>query len=289
MTGLIFRALGLAAPVVGRWPGPFYWIATALAALVWHVRPGLRRRLLKTQTIACRGDRSRARQAGRQALVNVVRYYVDLCTIAQRDMDSFERRHIEFIGGEHLHVLDSGRPVVALSAHIGSPELGVQAILGRGRSFVALVEPVRSEAYAALLGRLRGGAGGRYMEASPAGIRTCLETLRAGGIVALVGDRDIQGHGACTTLLGRKVRLPDGPFELARRTGAIVLPVLTSRGRRDQLTLFVEEPFSVDCDDGPEAVTKAVQRWAAILERHIARDPGQWTVTEDFWKVHGCG
>jgi KDO2-lipid IV(A) lauroyltransferase len=116
-----------------------------------------------------------------------------------------------------------------------------------------------------------------------------MRTLRAGGIVALVADRHIQGHGICTTLQGRRVRLPAGPFELAYRTGAIVLPVLTSRGSGDRLTLFVEEPFSLQFDNRREAVEKAVQRWAGILERHIERDPGQWTVTEDFWKVHACG
>jgi lauroyl/myristoyl acyltransferase len=107
--------------------------------------------------------------------------------------------------------------------------------------------------------------------------------------VALVADRDIQGHGACATFFGRHIRLPDGAFELAGRTNAILLPVLSYRVRHDQLTLTVEEPFTVAGDNRQEAADEAVKRWAAILERHIGRDPGQWTVTEDYFKAHACG
>ncbi|MCA9853368.1 MAG: hypothetical protein KC482_07205, partial [Dehalococcoidia bacterium] len=66
-----------------------------------------------------------------------------------------------FTNAERLGVLDGDRPIIALSAHMGSPELGVQAFLGRGRKFVALVEPLQPDWFGAELNRMRGAAGGR--------------------------------------------------------------------------------------------------------------------------------
>jgi KDO2-lipid IV(A) lauroyltransferase len=284
----LFHALGVLAPMVGRRPGFFYRLAPAIAFLLWHLRPGMRRNVLKNQVILSGGDRAAGRRHARHVLANVVRYYIDLCTIGQRDLATFEHGALEVHGEQRLSVLGSGKPVIVLSAHLGSPELAVQAILGRGHGFMALVELVQPEAYANLLRQLRSSAGGNYVEARPPGLRACLRHLRAGGIVAIVGDRDIQGGGVCTTLASRHVRLPSGPFELARRTGATIVPIFSRRVARDRLAAHVEEPFTIDCP-GDTAVEQAVHRWAALLDRHLGDAPGQWTVTEDFFKVHACG
>jgi KDO2-lipid IV(A) lauroyltransferase len=284
----LFHALGLLAPVVGRFPGPLYRLAPALAFLLWHVRPGLRRNLLKNQVVLSRGDRMAGRRHARVALTNLVRCYVDLCTFGRRDLARFEDRTLQIEGEERLAVLESGGPVIVLSAHLGSPELAVQALQARGHSFLALVEPVQPAAYAGLLRRLRGAGGGTYVEARPAGVRACLRYLRAGGIVAIVADRDIQGGGVCTSLGGRAVRLPQGPFQFEQRTGAVILPILSRRVGAGRLLVHVEAPLTIDCS-GDTAVQQAVGRWAALLDRHLQDAPGQWTVTEDFFRVHACG
>ena len=56
------------------------------------------------------------------------------------------------------------------------------------------------------------------------------------------------------------------------------------------MTVFVEDAMHVRDDlDAEAAVREAVEAWAVILERQIRREPGQWTVLEDYWKVHSCG
>jgi predicted LPLAT superfamily acyltransferase len=53
--------------------------------------------------------------------------------------------------------------------------------------------------------------------------------------------------------------------------------------------VFVEEAFSVDgALEAEDAVRAATERFATLLERHIRREPGQWIVLEDFWRVHRC-
>lgn len=282
--------LKLAAPIAARFPGAFYVLAEWVGALWWYVMRGLRRRIYANQLVISEGDEARARDATKRALVNLCKYYVDLATIRRQDLDTFEARHVTFSNPERLEVLQANVPLIALSAHMGNAELGVKMLLGRGREFVALVQPLRPRAYFREVSRLRSAAGGRYYEAGFAGLRACVKELQAGGIVALLGDRDIQGHGVCVEMFGRKTRLPKGPFELARQTGALIVPVFVSRRRADDMVVWIEEPMCVEPGgDAEETIRQAVQKWARLLERNLRSDPGQWTVTEDFWRVHGCG
>ena len=239
---------------------------------------------------ACDGDRRRAQREALKAIRNVARHYVDLATLPRRDISHYERDHITLVHGERLQALSEPGPIIVISAHMGDPELAVQALTVHGRSFVALVEALRPQSVADYLLELRSSAGGTFYEADFGGLRACVDALKNGGLLGMVGDRDLQGNGVCATMLGQRVKLPGGPWELARRTGATVLPVFAARRGMDDMTVFVEEPLCVRRDgDAEDAVREAIQQWAGILERQLRREPGQWTVLEDYWKVHRCG
>lgn len=281
------RAAGL---VAGRRPGPFYAVAPAVARVTWWLNPRVRRRLTRNMLPLCEGDRSRARREGLRALQHVLEYYLDLVTLPGRDMSRFEAEHLEIFHVERLELLRTNGAVLLVSAHTGNAELAIQALTYRGRSFVALVERLEPRDWAEYMLKLRSSAGGTFLETNFGGVRTCIETLRAGGVVGMMGDRDIQHTGVCTRLFDRPVRLPRGPWELARRTGALVIPIFSSRKRGDQFRIDVEEPFRVEeTEDADGDIRAAVERFAGLLERHLRRDPGQWAVLEDFWRVHACG
>lgn len=280
----------LIQPLAGRFPGPFYRIAPWAGWLAFTLHRGMARRLVRNMLPLTGGDRKAAEAAALAVSQNIARYFVDLCTIPERLMERFEADHLELVNGDRLAVLKEPGPVIAMSAHSGNAELAIQALTFRGRPFVALVEAQRPRAWSRYLIRLRSSAGGRFYETSFQGIRACLATLQEGGLVGFMGDRDIQGNGLCVDLCGRRVRLPRGPWEIARRSRALVLPVFTARIEDDRFRLFVEEPFRVDQTDDEEAdILAAVERFAGLLETHLRRDPGQWAFTEDFWRVHACG
>ncbi|MGK2965360.1 MAG: lysophospholipid acyltransferase family protein [Tepidiformaceae bacterium] len=277
-------------PLAGRFPRFFYAVAWVLGWLAWELRPGMRRRVTRNLLPFCDGDRAKARREGKEVLRNVARYYVDLSSIPHRDIATYEAEHLTIRNAERLAVLGNGEPVIIVSCHTGNPELALQALTTRGRSFLALVEPLRPPAMARYLRGIRSSAGGTFVNADLRGARAALETLNAGGIVAIVADRDIQGTGVCTPLAGREVRIGQGPWELARRTGAVILPVFARRrGHADQ-EITVHEPYRVDRDaPHAEALREAATRFAGLLDAHIREEPRQWTVHEDFWEVHRCG
>lgn len=276
--------------IAGRFPGPFYHVAARIARVTFRLRPGLRQKLIRNMEPFAGGDAPLAERLARRCLENVCRYYVDLCSLPHRRMETFEEDHLELVHGERLAALQDAGPVVAISAHTGNAELAIQALTYRGRPFVALVEALRPAKFARYMRKLRSSTGGKFYEANFQGIRACIETLHSGGLVGFMGDRDLQGNGLCTKLSGRCVRLPRGPWEIARKTNAMVFPIFTSRVDGDRFVVYVEEPFRVRRSENEESdVAEAIERFAALLEAHLQRDPGQWAVTENFWKAHSCG
>lgn len=281
------HVLRYGAPLIGRIPAVSYPVAAAVGWLTWQLRPGFRRTLIRNMLPLVDGDRVRARREARLALRNISRYWVDIATIPYRNMACLESRHIRVVHGERLAVLQQPGPILIVSAHTGGAEICLQAITSRGRSFTALVEQIQPPEMTRQLNRLRSAAGGTFHIAGTAGVRAAFRALRAGEIVCLMADRDIQGNGLCVELAGRPVRLPRGPWELAARTGATILPIFSTRAWNDRFTVTVEEPFVVG--ESQDEICAAMQRFASLLSPLIRAQPGQWTVPEDFWREHRCG
>ncbi len=277
-------------PLASRYPGAFYRVASAAAAVAWVVRRDLRRNLVRNMLPLCDGDLAQAKRASKQAMKHAAQYYVGLASLSRRDISRFEESHLEIFHAERLEILAAQGPLVIVSAHTGNAELAIQVLTYRGRPFVALVEALEPRELAEYMLSLRSSAGGTFHEATFGGVRAMMAALKNGQIAGVMGDRDIQDTGVCVTFCGRHVKVPRGPWELARRFDAPVLPVFSARKHGDQFRIDVGEVFRVartgdlECD-----IRRAAERYVRLLEAQLRRDPGQWTVLEDFWKVHGCG
>src|SRR5690606_19091789 len=99
------------------------------------------------------------------------------------------------------------------------------------------------------------------------------DRLRAGGLVCLVGDRDLSGRGVEVTLLGEPARIPPGPAVLARRTGAVLLPVSPWC---DGPAMHIGRGAPIAPATGANAVTVMSQRVAAAFSAGIAAHPTAW-------------
>lgn len=284
-----YLVLRLCFPIVGRFPGISYAIADVVGLVAWRFRPTVRRRVRKNLLPACRGDRERTKGASLEVVRNVARYYVDIASLPRRDLSVLEAQDLDITGADRLAVLDEKRRVIIVSAHAGNPELVIQALAYRERPFTALVERLEPRSYAEAMLQARSAAGGHFYESGFRGVRAALRDLRAGSVLALMADRDIRGTGVCVDFMERRVKMPRGPWQIARREGALVLPILCSRRDGTRSRVFVHEPYEVgQSDDADMDIWRAASRWAGLLEEHIYRDPGQWTVLEDFWETHGC-
>jgi len=195
------------------------------------------------------------------------------------------RSSVHFHHLEHIRQAgQEGRGMILLSAHFGNWELSQVAY---GVSFKPIHILARPQTYPRMnhfLNQMRETHGsvstGRGM-----GIRHLLRCLRRGGAVGLLGDQDAgRAGGLILPFLGRKTTLPTGPFELALRTGAVIVPSFAVR-RETFHDIYFEEPIRILAAGGElAAVRSAAGVFCRLLERYIERFPSQWLWETKRWK-----
>lgn len=226
------------------------------------------------------------RKTAREAFRNVAKYYCDLVHMPRLNVEEFGQRRLHQFGWYEnvVPAVESGKGVILASAHFGNPELASQGILNDGIAVFVLTEPLQPPRLSRLVDRLRSCPGHTFVPVSIASVKTAIRTLKAGGVVALMMDRDILGPRALLPFCGKEALMPTGPIEMAMRTGAIIIPVFCHRRRFDEIDAYQEEPLEmVNTGNFQEDVRTNALRLLARFERHLRQDPGQWQVLEAVW------
>ncbi len=190
-------------------------------------------------------------------------------------------------GVEHFQAARaSGRGTLLLTAHMGNPEVGAVA-LGKTKEPVTLLywrdrfataEEFRTRMRA--LGRVHGIP----VDASPLSVLPALRVLREGGILAAHGDRDFNNTGVPVAFFGAPAPFPPGPFLLALKANAVIVPVFFLLEPDRRFRVIYEPPIEVGHEGDAEAnVRQAMARWVEVLQRRIAQWPHQWYCFYPFW------
>src|SRR4030043_1708738 len=186
--------------------------------------------------------KSELRRAARQVFRNTARYYVDLISRPRLDTQRLYDRQLTHYGLEEnlLAPLKQGKGVVLVSGHFGDAELVIQGLLPLGVKAIALTEPLDPPALSRLVHRLRSSSGHTFLPVSLSNVKATLRYLKAGGIVALMGDRDIEGRSLRVPFFGSPASVPVGAVELAMRTGAPLVPTFSHRRNGNRYEVFAE-------------------------------------------------
>jgi len=283
-----FPFLAWFAPRAPRWFlfANARWIIAVVMGLHYRPKRAIARNLGR---ILGRDPESRAvRRAVRRMLRHFAFYWVDLFHFAQLPPEVARANIASVSGMERLERLrETGRPVLLLTAHLGNWELA--GVLCGQRDWpvsVVYVEDQFAEAES-FRSSLRRGSGVEEIPIRPREPFASLPVLRAlreGRMVALQGDRDFDEQGKEALFFGARVKFPPGPFYLARITEAVVLPTFLTYTSDYRFEIVFGEPIEVSREIEREAaVEAALARWAAVLEREVARHPTQWYTFYDFW------
>ena len=191
---------------------------------------------------------------------------------------------------EDVHRLDeamaSGRGAVLALPHMGNWDLAGAWVVVRGMPFTTVAERLKPEklfdrfvAYREGLGMevlpLTGGAGT---------LGKLAQRLRAGGLVCLVGDRDLSASGVPVEFLGEAARMPAGPAALAAQTGAALLPVTLWYDGTPVMKGCVHEEVPVPAEGSKrEKVAAMTQAMADVWGEGVRAHPGDWHMLQRFW------
>lgn len=223
------------------------------------------------------------RRAAARALRCQALNYVDLMRMDAVTKEEYEATVAHGDLAAFSDAVAEGKGVIIVSAHVGNVDYVAQWLALHGYEVHALMERLEPERLLRLVQRQRTAAGLRIHPIGPDSIALLTRVLRAGGVVALVADRDI-GGGEPVTFFGAEARLPIGPVLLSLRTGAPLLPAFGYRLRDNRLYLTVFPPIRLQRTRDLRADLRAGLRAVAqALEEGIARAPGQWIVFEPVW------
>jgi predicted LPLAT superfamily acyltransferase len=114
------------------------------------------------------------------------------------------------------------------------------------------------------------------------------ERLDRGAFVGILGDRTLGDEPVHeVTILGERAYLPTGPMRAAailRRS--VIFMVGLYRGGNHYHVVFepIADFSAVTPKTRDAAVRAAVERYAALLDRHCRCDPYNWFNFFDFWR-----
>jgi phosphatidylinositol dimannoside acyltransferase len=185
-------------------------------------------------------------------------------------------------GLEHLlEAKERGRGLIVALPHIGSWEWGGAFLNTIGLTMTAVAEELDPPELFSWFKKKREAMGIHIEPLNEHAGTVLLSTLRAGGVVGLLCDRDIQGNGIEVEFFGECVAMPPGPATLALRTGATLVAAACYTGPGRDHYAAVSPPIDTTRSARlREDVRRVTQDVARELEHFIRRAPEQWHVLQ---------
>jgi phosphatidylinositol dimannoside acyltransferase len=224
-------------------------------------------------------------------LRSYARYWLETFRLpSMNHRDVVERAATMATGMDNIGAaVESGRGVVLVLPHSGNWDVAGLMLAAQYGSFTTVAERLRPESLYQRFVSYRQSLG---MEIVPlTGGSTSASTalkdrLRSGGIVCLLGDRDLTASGVPVTFFGERTRMPAGPAMLAALTGADLCVAHLSfaqegglRGWRTQ----VWPPITPAGTRLAERVRSGTQAIATAFERGISEYPQDWHMLQPLW------
>lgn len=265
-----------------------YGLARALGEVLFLMDLRLRETLIANQRrLLPDASESEIVRSARRACLTVAKNYYDLFRLPAMSQGDV-RRYFTLIGEEHIRAaVARGKGVIVVAPHLGSFNLVPALACTLGYKVVAVVEHIRDPRLHDYFLHLRKNHGLEVVTNSPQDVRVILRTLREGGIVLMLADRNVGTATDEVVFFGERTHLPAGPGLVARRTGATILPAYSYRTGNGGSVAVALPPLALPTVKGtPEqrraADTQAITR---AIEVGIMRAPDQWAVLQPVWPM----
>lgn len=264
-----------------------YRVATWAGWLVYHFSPRARRVLTHniSHVLGPDADPGRVQVVVRKLCVNLAKGHYDLIRLNRLSDDEIKAL-VRLEGREYVdRVLEEGRGVILVSAHLGNVDVVGQLPLVYGVPTTSVIQHIQPERLYQYLLSLRQSHGLRLIP-SDGQMLDLFRALKRGEIVCLIGDRAIGDNARSVDLFGSPTLLTDGPVQLAVRTNTPLIPAYVERLPDDTFVVHVEPPLEIpQTGDRRADVAAGMEMAIAVMERYIARHPEQWLVSTPVWAM----
>ena len=177
----------------------------------------------------------------------------------------------------------AGRGVLAALPHSGNWDWAGAWAGATGMPVTTVAERLQPERLYEEFVRYRASLGMRILPLTggEAPLVTLEDTLRAGGFVCLLADRDLTRSALEVELCGRPARMPVGPALLARTTGAALVPTTCAYTGDDLEITFHEQ---VEVGPGLDGLRRATQQVADAFTVALRDHPEDWHMLQRVFR-----
>ena len=181
--------------------------------------------------------------------------------------------------------LESGKPIVFITAHYGNWELGNLAFAARFIPIHVVGRPLDWHWADRILTATREQFGVRLIPKKRA-MREMIKVMKKGGVVGLVVDQNTSDKdGILVDFFGKQARHTPAAAILARKFDALVIPAFSRTRDYRHWTVSFREPIPVSrSEDIERDIRVHVQRQAQVTEEAIREKPDEWFWLHQRWK-----
>ncbi len=183
---------------------------------------------------------------------------------------------------------EQNRGIVLYSAHLGAWEL-FTGYLPRVIDIPCMgiaAEPKIPQLEEMLRNR-REHSGGKIVYRGEAGV-AAMRHLRSGGLLAMLVDHNLRGHGVAVPIFGRPAHTILGPARLALQSNAVVVTMFALRDGFGRLRIECDEPIDLPKYEKDREQRFRQEAWLAKeyttrIEAAVRRHPGQYLWMHRRW------
>ena len=232
------------------------------------------------------GDANVTREMVRDAMRSYMRYWREAFQLPSIAGPELAARVHEGFDPADVARLDAaiarGRGVVLSLPHSGNWDMAGIWLVDHFGQFATVAERLKPESLFDAFVEYRESLGFEVLalsggEQPPFG--RLKEVLNGGGVVCLLGERDLSGKGVEVDFFGERTSMPVGPARLAQQTGAALMVYHSGFSEDGWISRISEE---LDTDPA-RPVADIVQDQADIYARNIEDFPTDWHMLQPLW------
>ncbi|MHA2789113.1 phosphatidylinositol mannoside acyltransferase [Corynebacterium sp. S7] len=202
------------------------------------------------------------------------------------DPSLVERISEEMVGRDLLDKsINEGKGVILTLPHSGNWDMAGMWLYTEYGQFTTVAERVKPEVLFEAFVEFRESLGFEVIALTGEKVppfQQLKEVLERGGIVCLLGERDLSDRGVPAKFFGEETTMPAGPAQLAIETGAPLHAVhcwFTGTDNDPGWGISVSAPVKVT------TLEETVQRISDLFAANIAAHPVDWHMLQPQWPV----
>lgn len=219
----------------------------------------------------------------KEGMRSYLRYWCDTFRLPSWNKEKIKRDVITENANFLTDPVDAGRGCIVSLPHAGNWDHAGAYFCSLGYKVVTVAEHLEPEKLFRKFLEYRETIGMEVLDASARSLATLSQRLRAGGLVALVADRDLSKSGVNVDFFGFPSRMPVGPAALALQTGAPLVTAFVSY-EPDKIRIVFQKPIATPAEGTQtEKMAHMIQECADRFAAHIFDRTADWHMLQRIW------